>query len=59
VIEPLQAERLARVVGFRSAVVHQCTPANLQIVEAVIVAELDQLLESANRIWQHLRGAAS
>ena len=52
------AERMEKMVGFRNTVVHQYTPVDIRIVEAVIVSELDELLAFADTIREYVDGPA-
>jgi uncharacterized protein YutE (UPF0331/DUF86 family) len=49
---------MEKMVGFRNTVIHQYTTVDIRIVEAVIVRELDELLEFADRIREHVQGSA-
>ena len=59
IIDSRLAERMKRMVGFRNTVVHQYTKVDLAIVEAVIVAELDELLAFADQIRKYVNGSQS
>lgn len=58
IIDARLAERMEKMVGFRNTVIHQYTTVDIRIVEAVIVRELDELLEFADRIREHVQGSA-
>jgi uncharacterized protein YutE (UPF0331/DUF86 family) len=59
IIDSRMAERMRKMVGFRNTVVHQYTKIDLAIVQAVIVAELDELLAFAEKIRKYLNGSPS
>jgi uncharacterized protein YutE (UPF0331/DUF86 family) len=58
IVDARLAERMEKMVGFRNTVIHQYTAVDIRIVEAVIVRELDELLEFADRIRAHVQGSA-
>jgi uncharacterized protein YutE (UPF0331/DUF86 family) len=58
IIDARLAERMEKMVGFRNTVIHQYTTVDIRIVEAVIVRELDELLEFADKIREHVQGSA-
>jgi uncharacterized protein YutE (UPF0331/DUF86 family) len=53
IIDVRLAERMEKMVGFRNTVVHQYTKINIQIVEAVIITELDELIVFADKIREY------
>ncbi len=53
VIDAPLAERMVKMVGFRNTVVHQYTQVDVEIVTAVIVSGLDELLAFADRIREY------
>jgi uncharacterized protein YutE (UPF0331/DUF86 family) len=57
IIDTGLAERMEKMVGFRNTVIHQYTTVDIRIVESVIVSELDELLEFADRVWKHVQGS--
>jgi uncharacterized protein YutE (UPF0331/DUF86 family) len=59
IIAPRLAERMAKMIGCRNTVIHQYTQVDIQIVRAVIVSDLDELLELADRIREHACGSPS
>jgi uncharacterized protein YutE (UPF0331/DUF86 family) len=54
IIDSRLADRLQKMVGFRNTVVHQYAEADIQIVTAVIVSELDELLTFADKIREYV-----
>ena len=56
IIDAGMADRLEKMVGFRNIVVHQYTKADIQIVEAVIVSELDELIAFTDKIREYVKG---
>lgn len=58
IIDARLAERMEKMVGFRNMVIHQYTKVDIQIVEAVIISELDELLAFADRIREYVNGPA-
>lgn len=59
VIDPVLADRMKKMVGFRNTVVHQYTKIDLAIVEAVIVTGLDELVAFADKVKEYMSGAPS
>lgn len=59
VIDPVLADQMKKMVGFRNAVVHQYTKVDLAIVQAVIVTELDKLLAFADQVKEYMSGPPS
>lgn len=58
IIAPGLAERLTKMVGFRNTVIHQYTQVDIDIVRAVIVTDLDELLDLADTVLEYLHGTA-
>jgi uncharacterized protein YutE (UPF0331/DUF86 family) len=59
VIDARLSERMRKMVGFRNTVIHQYTEVEIEIVRAVIVSELDELLLFGDRIREYVRNASS
>lgn len=59
IIEAPLAERIVKMVGFRNLVVHQYAEVDMQIVEAVIVSGLDDVLAFGDAIRGYADGTAS
>ena len=57
-IDARLAERMMKMVGFRNTIIHQYTKVDIDIVIAVIVSELDELLAFADRIREYVAGPA-
>lgn len=58
IIDARLAERMEKMVGFRNTVIHQYTKVDIQIVGAVIISELDELIAFADRIREYVNGPA-
>ena len=58
IIDNRLAERMEKMVGFRNTVVHQYTKINIDIVEAVITTELDELIAFTDRIREYVNRIA-
>lgn len=56
VIDGSLADRMIKMVGFRNTVIHQYTKMDIQIVESVINAGLNDLLVFADMIWRYVEG---
>ncbi len=54
IIDASQADRLAKMAGFRNLVVHRYKDIDIKIVESVIASDLDQLIAFADTIRQYV-----
>jgi uncharacterized protein YutE (UPF0331/DUF86 family) len=57
IIDAPLAETLKKMVHFRNTVIHQYRQTNLSIVKAVILSDLDDLLQFGDRIMEFTDGA--
>jgi uncharacterized protein YutE (UPF0331/DUF86 family) len=59
IIPSTLAEKLKNMVHFRNTVIHQYQGMNLEIVKAVIISGLDDLIQFGDFIMEFLNGPAS
>ena len=54
VIDAESAKKLKKITGFRNTIIHQYQHMNLEIVEAVVVSGLQDLVVFGDRVLAHL-----
>lgn len=59
IIDPSLAEKLKKIVHFRNTVIHQYQQTDMNIVRAIIVSDLNDLIRFGDRIMELSNGPAS